>query len=201
MYVNQISANGSFGTAGQVLTSTGTDTYWKTQIPDEQVFILNANSSLLNQSALQPALGVGVTLSSTTRYKYRFIATVFKSSTVNTVALTYALGGNATLARHFFIVNPCDGSNQETPTATLQMSANRTANFNVATTITGTNSGSTYYSIIVDGVIDVTTGGTVIPEIGFGGTPGSSSNIQAGASFEIWPVSATGSNTVVGAWA
>ena len=200
-YVNQLSANGSSGTAGQVLTSTGTDTYWSTQIPDEQVFILAANRPLANQTALQSALGVGVSLESTTRYRYRFILTVFKSSSVSTAAVTYALGGNAVLARHYFAVNPCDGSNQETPTTTLQMSANRTANFGVATTITGSNGGATYYTIIIDGVVDVTTGGTIIPEIGFTSTAGTSCLVQAGASFEIYPVSATGANTSVGTWA
>jgi hypothetical protein len=196
-----IIANGSIGSNGQVLTSNGSSLYWSTKIPEEQVFILNADRALVNQSALQSWFGVGVTLRSSTRYRYRLISTVFKSSSLGTYAVTFALGGTAVLARHFYVVNPCGGSTQITPTTTLQMSENKTTNFNVATTITGTNSGATYYAIIIDGVIDVTTGGTVIPEIGFTGTPGSSSLVQAAASIEIYPVNATGANTVVGAWA
>ena len=195
-----IIANGSIGSNGQYLTSNGSSAYWTYNYPEEQVFILNSNLSLANTTSLQSWFGVGVTLASSTRYRYRLISTVYKSNTLNTVGVQFALGGTAVLARHFYVVNPCDSSTQQTPTTTLQMSDNKTSNFGTAVTITGTNSGSTYYAIIIDGVIDVTTGGTVIPEIGFTGAPGVSSLVQAGSSIEIYPVGSTGSNSSIGSW-
>jgi hypothetical protein len=91
-------------------------------------------------------------------------------------------------------------ANQETPTTSTIMKARRTSGFSTATTITGSLAGTSYYTFNIEGVIDVITGGKLDPQFGFTGQPGAGSYIQQGTSFEIWPVSLTGSNTNVGSW-
>jgi len=173
-------------------------------LPSLQYYVLNANYSLANQSSTQSLLGVGVTLSSGTRYQYRILCTIYASSGVRTSSgIQYALAGTATLAQHTYIVNPACSSGQTTPTQVYQMSNHITTGFTTLVTVSNSISGTAYYNLIIDGSIDVTTGGTVIPQLGFSNsqTPGSSSYVQAGATIEIWPIGASGANTSVGTWA
>jgi hypothetical protein len=172
-------------------------------VKNPQVFVLNANHTLTNQASVQSLLGKGVTISSGLRYYYRILYTVYLSNSSRlTSAPQFAVGGTAVLAQNTYWVNPCGNTSQTTPTQTYQMSNHITSGFATGVTIANTTSGAGYYSIIIDGNLDCTTGGTLIPYFGLStSTPGSSSYIQAGATMEIYPMSAAGADTSVGTWA
>jgi hypothetical protein len=201
--------NGDTEYDGQVLYFTPQDSQ-RGLLPATQTFIPNANVSITNRTSLQPmfGLGNGVVVSSSTRYIYRIMAVVYKSSSASSAAVTYAMGGsfngqsNAVLQHHTYVVNPACGSSQQALNAAYQMSNYLTANFTNPVTITPTSGlSSQYYNLIIDGDIDVTTGGYINPLIGFTNTPGSSSILQSGAFMQIWPVGSITGNTSVGTWA
>ena len=172
-------------------------------VKNPQFFVLNANRTLTNQAAVQSLLGKSVTISTGVRYYYRILYTVYLSNGSRTSsAPQFAVGGTAVLAQNTYWVNPCGAANQTTPTQTYQMSNHITTGFGTGVTIANTTSGAQYYSIIIDGNLDCTTGGTLIPYFGLSSsTPGSSAYIQAGATMEIYPIGAAGANTQIGTWA
>ena len=204
-----IIANGSVGLAGQFLKSNGSSVYWSNTVPDYQVFSLEADRSLLTANTTQTLFGVGVTLASNTKYRYFIYATVYKANTSpsSTGALQFAITNStssATLARSYYVTNPCAANTSQTTLMNAQqMSQNITTGFNTLTTITNSNTGATWYNMVIDGTLDVTTGGTINPQIGFTHTAnlGSSTVLQAGATMEIWPVGNATSNAVIGTWA
>jgi hypothetical protein len=144
--------------------------------------------------------GVGVTLASGTRYKYKIIGTIFKTDSA-TNAIKYAIGGTATLSKHYYQVYYSDTTTISTPTTAIQMSANVSTAVDTLRTITATSADPRYYSIEIDGVADITFGGTFIPQIGFNVAPGDASLLYGGSSIEIYPVGGSGSNTLIGTWA
>ena len=170
-----------------------------------QIFVLQSNYPLINQASTQSIFGKGVTLTGGTRYYYRILFTVYLSNNSRSSgALQYAIAvsNGALLEQHTYWVNPCGNVAQTTPTITYQMSNHITAGFNNMVSITNTTSSKGYFSVIIDGNIDCTTTGTITPQIGLStSTPGSSSYTQAGATMEIYPISASGANTIVGTWA
>lgn len=174
-------------------------------VKSPQIFVLQNNFPLINQAATQSMFGKGVTLTGGNRYYYRILFTVYCSNSSRaTSALRYAIAvsDGAVLSQHTYWVNPCGNTTQTTPTLTYQMSNHITTGFNTLVTITNGTSGSGYFSVIVDGNIDCTTTGTITPQIGLStSTPGSSSYTQAGATMEIYPISSSGANTIVGTWA
>jgi len=179
-------------------------------LPAVQTYIANANVGLANQSTLQSmfALGNGVVVSSNTRYIYRIMAIAYKSTTGSQTAVNYALGGsfqgqsNATLQHHTYVVNPACGTSQQALNQAYQMSNYLLANFQSAVTISPASGfAAQYYNLIIDGDIDVTTGGYINPLIGFTNSPGAGSYVQAGAFMQIWPVGSITGNTSVGTWA
>ena len=202
-------ANGVVGENGQVLTSNGSSVYWKTVVPEMMVFSLEADRALATTNTAQSMFGKGVTLSTDTKYRYKIIGTVYKSNTSfsSVGALQFAItnsSSTAVLGRNYFMANPCAAnSSQSTLMAAFQMSQNITTNFNTPVTITNSNTGATWYNLIIDGVLDVTTGGTINPQIAFTHTGGlgASTILQNGATMEIWPVGNATSNAVIGQWA
>jgi hypothetical protein len=205
-----IVANGSVGTAGQFLTSNGTSVYWSNSVPQMQLYSIDADRSLATQNTAQSLFGVGITLATNTKYRYRIYGTVYKSNTSfsSTGALQFAVTNstaNAVIGRSYYIANPC-ASNTSQPTVmpAYQVSQSITTGFNTLYTITNSNTGATWYSFVVDGTLDITTGGTLNPQIGFthsNGTLGSATVLQSGSTMEIWPVGNATSNAVIGSWA
>jgi hypothetical protein len=168
-------------------------------IVTEQIYVINADYNIVDQTAPQTLLGASVTLSSNTRYAYRIQSTVYK--TANNIALQYALGGTATLARHTYETLTTAAAGLGTLTAPNVVRNVLTTNFGTAVTVTASLNGAGYYSLTVQGKINVTTGGTWFPQIGFTGLPGAGSLVTAGSSIEVWPIGATGANVSIGNWA
>ena len=204
-----ISANGTYGTNGQVLTTNGTAVYWNTPFPNEQIFSLEADRTLLTANASQSMFGVGVTLATNTKYRYMIYATVYKANTsgASTGSLQFAITNTtatAVLGRSYFVTNPRAANTTQTSVQpAYQMSQNITTSFSTPVTITPANTGATWYDMVIDGTLDVTTGGTLNPQIAFTHTAnlGSGTLLQAGATIEIWPIGNATSNSVIGTWA
>lgn len=205
-----IIANGSVGTAGQFLTSNGSSVYWSNSYPQEQVFSLEADRTLLTANASQSMFGVGVTLASNTKYRYMIYGTVFKANTSgpsSSGALQFGITNTtatAVLGRHYFVTNSRAANITQTAVSpAYQMSQNITTGFSTPVTITPANTGATWYDMVIDGTLDVTTGGTINPQIAFTYTAnvGAGTILQAGATMEIWPIGNATSNSVIGTWA
>jgi hypothetical protein len=167
-------------------------------IVTEQLFIPNSDYPLLNQTAVQNLFGAVTTVSSNTRYAYRIMSVIYKVS--NNISLQYAMGGNATVARHTY-------ESSTTATAALATASTPTVTKNVVTTgfstpvtVSAALNGTGYFGLTVTGTLNVTTGGTWYPEIGFTGLPGVGSNVFAGSSIELWPIGPTGANVSIGNW-
>jgi len=203
-----IIANGNVGTAGQFLTSNGSSVYWSNNIPQFLCYSIEADRTLLTSNSIQSMFGVGVTLASNTKYRYKIIATVYKANTSfsSTGALQFAITNataNAVISRNYFLASPCAANgSQSTLMNAFQMSQNITSSFNTPVTITNANTGATWYNVIIDGVLDITTGGVVNPQIAFTHTAnlGSGTVLQNGATIEIWPIGNASSNAVIGTW-
>jgi hypothetical protein len=173
-------------------------------IPAIQIFIPNANVAYSNTTSLQPMFGLtnGVSVTANTKYMYRICGTIRKSSS-SSAAMQYAMDVNngATIQRHYYIVNPCPSTTQTAVTAATMMSNYLTSGFDTAVTVSGSLSFSAgYYNFIIDGEIEILTAGQINPQVGFTGTLGTSSYIEAGSSMQIWPVGNITGNTSVGNW-
>ena len=173
-------------------------------IPAMQIYIPNANVAYSNTTSLQSMFGLtnGVSVTANTRYMYRICGTIRKSSS-STAAMQYAMDVNngATIQRHYYLVNPCPASTQTAVTTATMMSNYLTSGFGTAVTVTGSLSVSAgFYNFIIDGEIEILTSGQINPLVGFTGTLGTSSYIEAGSSMQIWPVGNITGNTSVGNW-
>jgi hypothetical protein len=60
---------------------------------------------------------------------------------------------------------------------------------------------TSYSTFEVHGMIDVNTAGTLTPQIAFSEAPNTSCSVQPSSNIQIYPISASGSDTVVGTWA
>jgi hypothetical protein len=164
----------------------------------EQVFIPNADYTLTNQTALQSLFGKSVSLSSSTRYAYELLCVVYKVS--NNIALQYATQGNVVLASHSYQTTTTAASTLATLASPSILRNILTTGFGTAVTVSAALNGTGYYSLTINGILDVTTGGTWMPEIGFTGLPGVGSYTAASSSIEVWPIGPSGANVSIGNW-
>jgi hypothetical protein len=174
-------------------------------VPAEQIYVLNANYSqgVPSSGAATSLFGVSVTLSTGTRYKYHCRFVVLKTSTgPNTPTMGWGLGGTAVLAAHGYQVLSSVPATETTVSATSGIANYITTGFSTAVTFNTLANNTAAGIVDIWGFIDVLTGGTVIPQITYtyGGTL-TGINIQALSGMRIFPVSSTGTNTIVGTWA
>jgi len=167
-------------------------------IVTEQVYIPNADYTLLNQTAVQSLFGVSVSLSSGTRYAYRLLSTIYK--TANNISLQYATDGNVVLAKHSYQTTTTASASLATVSTPGVLRNILTTGFDTPVTVSSAFNGTGYYSLTINGTLNVTTGGTWNPLVGFTGLPGVGSYLAAGSSIEIWPIGPTGANVSIGAW-
>jgi len=205
-----IIANGSVGLPNQYLTSNGSSAFWSTQIPEDIVYSIDVDRTLPSTAnTTQSLFGVGPTLAANTKYRYRIFGTVYKSNTSfsSTGALQFAItnsSSTATIDHNFFVASPCAANNtQATPVIAYQVSQSQTTAFNTLTTISGSNTGATWYTMVIDGTLDISGAGTINPQIAFtcGTNIGATSAVLAGTTMELWPIGVATANVVIGTWA
>lgn len=188
---------GSMSYDGRVFYATPQDAE-RGLIVTEQVFIPNTNYTLTNQTAVQSMFGKSVSLSSSTRYAYRLLAVVYKVS--NNIALQYATDGNVVLASHSYQTTSTASATLATISTPGIVRNILTTGFDTAVTVSAALNGTGYYSLTINGILDVTTGGTWNPLIGFTGLPGTGSYTAASSSIEVWPIGPSGANVSIGNW-
>ena len=145
-------------------------------------------------------VGVGVTLSSSTIYAFESVYVLSKTATATSHNISVSFGGTATINNILYVVL-AGGLNQlALPVLNdgLQYSSiNTTSASNIAPSITTTNRIQT---VRYTGTVSIGTGGTFIPQYTTSAAVGPYST-TAGSYFLIYPLSISGSNTSVGAWA
>ena len=163
-------------------------------------FVLNSTRALVNQTALQSLLGQSLTVASDTRYAYNITGMVYKANTAATV-LQYALGGTANITQHNYATLCSSATIPNNPGyVPVMMSDRKTSSIGVGANISSSSAGQTYYNFTITGTIDITTGGTLTPEIGFTTLP-TSPTTAIGTAITVTPIGNITGNTVVGPWA
>jgi hypothetical protein len=170
-------------------------------VPTQQYYRLNSAVVGSNATGAQSIFGVGVTLSASTVYEFEMIVAVSKSAGTTSHTFGVGFGGTASvnnIGYRLNVQNPSGTSFTVVAIADYAMFVQTASN----TVITGAQtSANVFISFIVKGTVSVSAGGTFIPQYTLSAAPGGAYSTAIGSFIRIAPVSASGSNTSVGAWA
>ena len=168
---------------------------------NQLVYALNAQQTIGNaKNTLLSLFGLtnGVALASNTRYQYEIL---FNSQCSKAGVLSYALAlsGGAVVAQHNYNVISNKTTAIDTYTAGItMMSQNATgAAITTAQTVADT---ATFTHTIIQGTIDVTTGGNVNFMVSQDQNTPVTWTINAGSYVKLLPLGAIGANTADGTW-
>jgi hypothetical protein len=188
---------------GRILYFTGQDQE-RGIVPSQQWYVLNADRNLtFATTTAQSLFGVGVHVSNSGRYHFRFKATISRSSGTNNTALTLGWRGSAVMSKISYTVQSALGSGT-VPVASYIYETTLVSNFTDQLTVTAISSPPDSADIIVTGIIEVGASGVgyVDPYISWTGAAAAGSvTVSALSNFECMPLGVTGSNTNVGNWA
>lgn len=155
-----------------------------------QIIKLRSPYTLTSQTAAQnlfnsPANGQ-ITLAAHVTYRFRCSFALASMST-SAGAFGFALGGTATILKQAWLaIAQKNGTSLATPTAATLIFAT------AATTISGSAASTAFGNAFIEGYIEVSSAGTIIPQVSL--TVAAAAIVQAGAFFELEPV---GADTVV----
>ena len=170
-------------------------------VPTQQYYRLDSAVVGSNATGAQSIFGVGVTLSASTVYEFEMIVAVSKSAGTTSHTFGVGFGGTASINNIGYrlnVQNPSGTSFTVVATADYEMFVQTASN----TTITGAQtSANLFLSFVTKGTVSVNAGGTFIPQYTLSAAPGGAYSTAIGSYIRIAPVSASGSNTSVGAWA
>jgi len=170
-------------------------------VPGAQFFRLNAALVGSNVNTAQNTLGVGVTLSASTVYAFEMVFALSKSAGTTSHTVGLGFGGTATLnniAYRLNIQNPSSAGFTAVAVTDYQQFVQAASNG----TVTGAQtSAALYISMRISGTVSVNAGGTFIPQYTLSAAPGGAYTTALGSYMMIYPISASGANTSVGAWA
>jgi len=158
-------------------------------------YALNATYTIGNTTAntMYSLFGVGATVTANTRYEFEL---VFTANGPNKHHTLFSLSGVATPTRVSFWAN----NTTETGSSGTLIYSTKTTGFATGVDICLANVAGTEYAHRIVGLIDIgSTGGTLIPNIGFNSN-GTGVTVNAQSWIRLTPVSATGANTVIGTW-
>ena len=169
---------------------------------NQLVYVLNAPLSLTSlKNTLQSLFGLtnGVSVASNTRYQYELVLNL-QSNKAGALGYALTLGGGAVIAQHNYTAQGNKTTTVDGYTAGVtMMSYNATgANITTATLIADTTNGFGHY--IVNGTIDVTTGGNVNFMINQDQNTPITWSVLSGAYIKLMPVGVIGANTAAGTW-
>lgn len=167
-------------------------------INTQQIYILNTDYALTNQTGVQSMFGVSAGVSSNTRYAYVINAVIYK--TANNITMSFAMDGNAVLSSHTYQTSTTAGATLATISTPSVLKNSITTGFTTPVVVTAALNGTGYYSLQVTGIVSVTTGGTWNPLIAFSGLPGAGSFVLGGSQVEIWPVGTANTTVSIGNW-
>jgi len=171
-------------------------------VPGMQYYALNASLAGANVNTAQSVLGVGVTLSSNTRYAFEAVYALSKTAGTTSHTTGIGFGGTATINNIGYWAQAgsinsngfLDLSNSGSFQYYVQTAANTVLNGAQA-------QAATFRMYKISGTVSVGTGGTFIPQYTLSAAPGGAYTTAAGCWFLIYPIGAAGSNVSVGTWA
>ena len=165
-------------------------------IPAEQWYVLAAPRVTTPGVTTQQSLfGVGVHVSSSTRYAYNIEMQVTRSAGGNNHALSVAFAGTAGPTRITYIAT----TYEPTSPAFFMTDQSITTGFTTGVAITLATADPGLHVVKLSGMVDISTGGTLIPTVGFGVDPGTLT-IGAHSFMRLSPIGGTSTNTIVGSW-
>ena len=171
-------------------------------VPTQQYYRLDSAYVGSNATGAQSIFGVGVTLSASTVYEFE-INLVF-NKTAGTTSHTFGFGfaGTASLNNILYLSNAVaiasstsGGGIGVTSYGSFATTASN------STTNMQTTTAAVSWAVLIKGTVSVNAGGTFIPQYTLSAAPGGAYSTAIGSYIRIAPVSASGSNTSVGAWA
>jgi hypothetical protein len=176
-------------------------------IPGAQFYRLNADYTPATTSTSAQGIfgvgagsGLGVTLSSNTVYAFESVYVLAKTASATSHNISIGFGGTASV-NNILYVNYNGGVNQAALPVLVDTVAYSTVSTATAQNLSGTiSSANRIQTMRMTGTVSIGTGGTLIPQYTTSAAVGPYSTV-AGSYFLIYPLSISGSNTSVGAWA
>ena len=167
-------------------------------------YIQNADRTGTNATTAQGILGnttgLAVNVISGTKYEFELVLLVAKTS-ASATSLQLAWQGTAVLAAIEFEALSKTAAASTTLATTNQYQNRITTGFSTLTTVSvASAAAAASMELIVRGVIDVTTAGTLRPVFAFTVAP-TVGTIKAGTRMSITPLAATGADVNIGSWA
>lgn len=171
-------------------------------IPGMQYYVLNSGLAGANATGAQSIFGVGVTLSSSTRYYFEAVYALSKSAGTTSHTTVLQFGGTATVTDiGYFLqagVSASTGFTDTTNNASYQYYVQT----NGATPALNTSATAAAYRLYkLNGTVNVSATGTFIPQYALSAAPGGAYTTAVGSYFLIYPIGASGANINVGTWA
>lgn len=163
------------------------------------LFASGVNASPANSNAAQnwfPAANDALTVSSGTTYLIEAILNIATTGTTsNSLGISILGGGNATIASCTYAAITTNGT-----AATTNASSTTYVNSAANTTVTAAVAAATNRTIVIKGILRVTTSGTIIPTFTYSAAPGAVPTLGANNFICLTPI---GNATVasIGAWA
>jgi hypothetical protein len=141
----------------------------------------------------------GVTLSGSTYYEFEGVFYFSKTAGTTPHNFSMLFGGTATL-NNISYKNTTSLSTSGFTSITAAPSEIFVQTASATAAISPSTAGA-YIMVEVSGFVSVNAGGTFNPQYQLGAAPGGAYTTAIGSSFKIWPIGASGSNVIVGAWA
>jgi hypothetical protein len=144
----------------------------------------------------------GVTLSSSTVYKFEANILISKSAGTTSHTLSTLFGGSATLNSIAYMFLGASTGTQSTFNFTdtaVAGAAITQASATLVAAATGSATIARYFSLI--GIVSINAGGTFVPQYQLSAAPGGAYSVNANSNMSIYPIGASGADTRVGTWA
>jgi hypothetical protein len=156
---------------------------------------LSANRTLADSTGAQSLFGVGITLSTGISYQFEMLFSVHTTgATSNALGLNFS--GTAVVGAIQYKADTTNETTATTPSATLSTYIQVATNSNITATVAA----STQRVCSIKGTVNITTGGTFIPNLQYSAVSGASPVVQSGAYIKITPLNEVANNSV-GLWA
>jgi hypothetical protein len=162
---------------------------------------LNAQQSIGNaKNTLLSLFGLtnGVALATNTRYQYEILFNA-QCSKAGNLSYALALGGGAAVAQHNYIVTSNKTIAIDAYSAGVTMMSQNATGSAITTAQTVADT-ATFTHTIIQGTIDVTTGGNVNFMVSQDQNTPVTWTINAGSYVRLMPLGAIGANTTAGTW-
>jgi hypothetical protein len=170
-------------------------------VPTQQYYRLDSAYVGSNATGAQSIFNVGCTLSASTVYEFEILAIFTKSAGTTAHNFQIGFGGTATINNigYSVITGYLSGTIPAQITSTVFGLVSNTTTATTAIAIGAV--AALFHTNTFKGTVSVNAGGTFIPQYTLSAAPGGAYSTAIGSFIRIAPVSASGSNTSVGAWA